>query len=91
MNESGKPRSHPDIIREILSVTKEPQSTQGIIRQVGINYVTLIRYASVLVGSGNLKQTGGSRVRYVTTSKGLEFLTSLDNSANGLEEFNKLW
>ncbi len=92
-NMEGKLRGSPEIIRGILSSATDGQGPHSIAYGIGINSATLKRYLNALVESGFLEQTGksSSRVQYRTTSKGSEFLNSLEKSASELEEFKNHW
>jgi len=66
-------RNHLEIMAEILSLCKKPQTKTRVMYGTNLSYKMLQKYLSQLQSRGHL-EVHHSLPKYVTTRKGLKFL-----------------
>ncbi|MCW3986234.1 MAG: winged helix-turn-helix domain-containing protein [Candidatus Bathyarchaeota archaeon] len=68
-----KRRNRLEIMAEILSLCKRPQTKTKVMYSVSLSWKVLVKYLSYLQSQGLLK-VHNSPIEYATTPKGLSFV-----------------
>lgn len=71
------PRNSLEIMAEILSLCKEPQTKTKVMYGTNLSWKMLQQYLSQLTSRGHL-EVHHSAIKYLTTRKGLDFLEKWD-------------
>lgn len=89
-----KRRQSLDIIADILKIATEKASKTTIIYKVNLNFNRANKYLNLLLSKGLLTKEGLINTRYITTTKGIQFLKHYEEikkiETELLNEFQKL-
>lgn len=67
-------RSKIDIVGKILSIAVDGIGKTAIVYRANLNFARADKYIGMLLKEGLISTLGGSKVKYKTTDKGLNFL-----------------